>query len=116
MICAIIGMALATITNQTPAASTIEFAAPTTIRVPVHVYVTGYISASHPSYRIRRATIHKPIGRFHDYECDAERGVEIEVEGGGVIVDSLAIGDFSAYYLGIASSGILLAVLLKLFG
>lgn len=116
MMCAIIGVVLATITNQTPVASTIEFSIPTTIRVPEHVYVTGYIAASHPRYRVRRATVHKPIRRFHDYECDAERGVEIEVEDGTIIVDSLAIGDFSAYYLGIASSGILLAILLKLFG
>lgn len=112
----LISMALATISNQTPTTSVIEFPVPTSIRVPAHTYVTGYISADHPRYYVKKATIHKPVRRFHDYGNDAERGIEILVEDGRIIADSLIVGDFSAYYLGIASSGLLLALLLKLFG
>lgn len=107
---------LATILKQTPASSTIEFTVPTAIRVPPHTYVTGYLHAEHPFYLVQRAVIHKPVRKFFDYDYNAERGIVIDAEDGRAIGDSLVVGDFSACYVGIASAGVFIALLLKLFG
>lgn len=111
---------LAAIDRQTLHSSRIRFSQETTITVPDFVYVSGYVANMHPSYIVREATIHKPVRKLHEYEYDAERGIHYVVHGDGgdsyILTDSVATGDFSACYLGIATCGVFLAVLFKLFG
>lgn len=107
---------LATISSQTPAFSTIAFSRPTLIKVPAGVYVTGFTAASHPYYVVVKAKIHKTIQKYCDCAYDIERGILIELGDNQYIRDVSVHGDFSARYLGIASAGIVLSVLFRLFG
>ncbi|KAI4290817.1 hypothetical protein PAPHI01_0091 [Pancytospora philotis] len=105
----------ATVLDQTLSRSAISFDEPTIIKVPHHVYVSGYLARSHPYYYVQRAVVHKRVLKFPDHAYDAERGIAIQIHGGRSIRDAQPIGDLSAFHLGVVSAGILLLLLFKLF-
>lgn len=121
---------LATIYKQSLEKSHLKFDFPTIIKVPNHIYVKNYIENIHPYYLIKDAIIYKPIRKFFEYEYNAETGVEYKIirskkdlyddlngmeDNLLLIKDSIAVGEFNAIYFGIASFGVIVAIILRYF-